>query len=75
MEASMTANQDVAEDLREWFRLEAGKLPADAEQAVLAALAHSNPEFACIKLFRLQTESKVPPSWDGRLKEFWDSAR
>jgi hypothetical protein len=71
----MKAHREVAEDLREWFRLEAGKLPADAKRDVLAALAHTSPEFACIDLFRLQAASKVPSSWDGRLQKLWDCAR
>ena len=71
----MKTPREVVEELRDWLLLEAGKLPADAKRDVLAALVKTNPEFACIELFRLQAASKVPSSWDGRIKQLWDCAR
>jgi hypothetical protein len=67
--------RQVVEDLREWFRTEAGELPDAAKRDVMAALANPNPEFACIELFRLQDAGEVPASWGDRLRALWDCAR
>jgi hypothetical protein len=67
--------QEVLDQLSAWFRIEAEKLPDDAQKLVLRALENRHTPTVGIALYELQNSGRLPLSWKEPIDAFWSFAR